>query len=42
MVKGNENHPKRSKNKNNKYLGNNKNGRFNSIYDDINILNKHK
>ena len=42
MIKGNENHPKRSKNKNNKYLGNNKNRQFNSIYDDINIVNKHK
>ncbi|MGN6348481.1 MAG: cation diffusion facilitator family transporter [Candidatus Nitrosocosmicus sp.] len=42
MIKGNENHPKRSKNKNNKYLGNNKNKQFNSIYDDINIVNKHK
>jgi cation diffusion facilitator family transporter len=42
VIKGNENHPKRSKNKNNKYLGNNKNRQFNSIYDDINILNKHK
>ncbi|MGN6622701.1 MAG: cation diffusion facilitator family transporter [Candidatus Nitrosocosmicus sp.] len=42
MIKGNENHPKRSKNKNNKYVGNNKNGQFNSIYDDINIVNKHK
>jgi cation diffusion facilitator family transporter len=42
VIKGNENHPKRSKNKNNKYLGNNKNRQFNSIYDDINIVNKHK
>jgi cation diffusion facilitator family transporter len=42
VIKGNENHPKRSKNKNNNYLGNNKNRQFNSIYDDINIVNKHK
>ena len=42
MIKGNENHPKRSKNKNNNYLGNNKNRQFNSVYDDINIVNKHK